>query len=302
LHSPCWLMADPKVIDGKAIAAEISKEIKQRVEQLLSTTGVRPGVGVLLVGNRPDSATYVRMKKTACEDVGITFRLETRPETIAEAEVLQIIDTLNKDKGIHGILVQLPLPNHIDTKKVLAAVDFEKDVDGLSPLHMGNLAMRGHEPLFVPCTPKGCIELLKREKIPLAGKNAVVIGRSNLVGIPVALLLMKEDATVTVCHSKTTDLPAVVRQADIVIAAVGKAEMVKGDWIKPGAVVIDVGINSKDAPDTKRGYRLVGDVDYESTHKVAGRITPVPGGVGPMTVAMLLENTLNSAVRHSAKK
>jgi len=239
------------------------------------------------------------MKKTACEDAGVQFRLESREETVTEAELLRTIDVLNKDKSIHGILVQLPLPGHIDQKRVLSTVDHEKDVDGFSPVHMGNLAMRGYEPLFIPCTPKGCLELLKREKVQIAGKHAVVIGRSNLVGIPAALLLMKEDATVTVCHSKTTDLPAVVRTADIVIAAVGKAEMVKGDWIKPGAVVIDVGINAKDAPELKRGYRLVGDVEYESASKVASKITPVPGGVGPMTVAMLLTNTLSSARRHA---
>jgi len=291
---------DPKVIDGKAIAATIHAEVKQNVEALKAEKGVTPCVAVVLVGDRTDSSTYVRMKKTACEEVGIIFKLSTLDEKAPEAEVIAVIDSLNKDSSVHGILVQLPLPSHMDQKRVLEHVRVDKDVDGSSPIHMGTLAMRGHDTLFVPCTPKGCIELLRREKIPMSGKHAVVIGRSNLVGVPVALLLLKEDATVTICHSRTANIAEVVKQADIVIAAVGKAEMVKGDWLKPGAIVIDVGINSKDAPELKRKYRLVGDVDYASAHPVAGRITPVPGGVGPMTVAMLITNTFESARRFAS--
>jgi 5,10-methylene-tetrahydrofolate dehydrogenase/methenyl tetrahydrofolate cyclohydrolase len=293
---------DPKKIDGKALAATIAAEVKKGVEALVSSTGVTPSVAVILVGDRPDSSTYVRMKKSACEEAGITFKLCSLKTDVTEAELVALVKSLNADASVHGILVQLPLPAHIDQKNVLTTVSPDKDVDGFHAVHMGALAMRGHDPLFVPCTPKGCIEILKREKIPIAGKNAVVIGRSNIVGIPAALLLIKEDATVTIAHSRTANLPDVVRQADIVIAAVGKTEMVKGDWLKPGAVVIDVGINSKDDPSLKRGYRLVGDVDYASAYPVAGRITPVPGGVGPMTVAMLLTNTLDSAKRHAQGK
>jgi len=195
---------------------------------------------------------------------------------------------------VHGILVQLPLPSHINERKVLEAVNYDKDVDGFHPINIGNLAMKGHDPKFIPCTPKGCIELLKRENIEIDGKNAVVLGRSNIVGIPMALLLINHNATVTVCHSRTKDIPSIVKQADIIVAAVGKPEMVKKEWVKPGAVVIDVGINSVKDETRKSKSRLVGDVSRDVA-EVAGRITPVPGGVGPMTVAMLLQNTLNSA-------
>ena len=212
----------------------------------------------------------------------------------------QVVAAYNADPRVHGILVQLPLPKHISEKRILDAISIEKDVDGFHPLNIGCLAMRGRDPLFVPCTPKGCIELLERMKVPISGKKACVIGRSNIVGMPAALLLQRRDATVTIVHSRTPDGAKVCAEADIVIAACGVAEMVKGDWIKPGAVVIDVGINAKDDPTAKKGYRLVGDVDFEAAGAKASLITPVPGGVGPMTIAMLLQNTLEGAKRAAA--
>jgi 5,10-methylene-tetrahydrofolate dehydrogenase/methenyl tetrahydrofolate cyclohydrolase len=204
---------------------------------------------------------------------------------------------LNQDKKVHGILVQLPLPAGLDEESVLKAISIEKDVDGFHPLNIGRLAQKGREPLFVPCTPAGCLVLLKKAGAKLSGARAVVLGRSNIVGMPAALLLVKEDATVTICHSRTKDLAAVCREADILIAAIGKTEMVKGDWIKPGAYVIDVGINRKEDATKKSGYRLVGDVAYDEAVEVAGAISPVPGGVGPMTIALLLQNTLRAAQR-----
>jgi 5,10-methylene-tetrahydrofolate dehydrogenase/methenyl tetrahydrofolate cyclohydrolase len=256
-----------------------------------------PGLAVVLVGERRDSATYVRMKTKACEEVGISSMQHTLPSDTSQQVLLDMVAKLNADDSVHGILVQLPLPDHIDEHAVLESIKVSKDVDGLHPTNMAYLAMRGREPLFAPCTPSGCIELLKRYNIPIRGKRAVVLGRSNIVGIPAGLLLMANDATVTMCHRYTADLKAVLQEADIVLVAIGKAEHVPGDWIKPGATVIDVGINSVDDSTAKRGYRLVGDVHYESASKVAGAITPVPGGVGPMTIAMLLRNTVDSAVR-----
>ena len=221
------------------------------------------------------------------------------PESVTEAELLACVETLNKDKAVHGILVQLPLPTHIDEARVLEAIEVRKDVDGFSAENIGNMCLRGGKPpLALPCTPAGCVELLQRSGVAVAGKEVVVLGRSNIVGMPVAHLLQSMDATVTVCHSRTADLASHCRRADIVVAAIGRAELVQGDWLKPGAVVIDVGINSKPAPELKKGYRLCGDVDFEPAKAVAGAITPVPGGVGPMTIAMLLKNTVNLA-RHS---
>ena len=219
------------------------------------------------------------------------------PDTASQQEVESLVASLNADPKVHGILVQLPLPSGLDEESVLKAISIEKDVDGFHPINIGRLAQKGREPLFVPCTPAGCMILLKKAGAKLSGANAVVVGRSNIVGMPAALLLVKEDATVTICHSRTQDLPGVCREADILIAAIGRAQMIKGDWIKPGAYVIDVGTNRVEDPSTKSGYRLVGDVAYEEALEVAGAITPVPGGVGPMTITLLLQNTLRSAQR-----
>jgi len=284
-----------QLIDGKAIAATIRGEIKTEVDALREKTGKVPGLAAVLVGSRKDSQTYVRMKKRACEEVGITSFGYDLPEDISQEELLKVVRELNDNPDVHGILVQLPLPDHIDDEEILGAISLDKDVDGFHPLNIGRLSMKRRDPRFVPCTPRGCIELLDRSGVTIEGKNAVVLGRSNIVGLPVAMLLLHRNATVTICHSRTQDLPAVVGGADIVIAAVGRPEMVKGNWLKPGAVVIDVGVNAVDDASKKKGYRLVGDVDFESAKEVVSMITPVPGGVGPMTIAMLLRNTIDSA-------
>ncbi|XP_061373547.1 bifunctional protein FolD 4, chloroplastic-like [Gastrolobium bilobum] len=289
--------ASAMVIDGKSVAKQIRDEITAEVSRMKEAIGVTPGLAVILVGDRKDSATYVRNKKKACESVGINSLEANLAEDSTEQEVLNHIADFNDDPSVHGILVQLPLPSHMDEQNILNAVRIENDVDGFHPLNIGRLAMRGREPLFVPCTPKGCIELLHRYGVPIKGKRAVVIGRSNIVGMPAALLLQREDATVSIVHSKTSNPEEITRQADIIISAVGQPNMVRGSWIKPGAVIIDVGINPVEDPNSPRGYRLVGDVCYEEASKVASAITPVPGGVGPMTIAMLLQNTLLSAMR-----
>lgn len=264
---------------------------------LSSAHGLVPGLAVVIVGSRKDSQTYVNMKRKACAEVGICSIDVDLPEDISETALVAEVHRLNADPAVHGILVQLPLPKHINEEKILSEISIEKDVDGFHPLNIGKLAMKGREPLFVPCTPKGCMELLSRSGVTVKGKRAVVVGRSNIVGLPVSLLLLKADATVSVVHSRTPDPESIVREADIVIAAAGQAMMIKGDWIKPGAAVIDVGTNSIDDPTRKSGYRLVGDVDFAAASKVAGYLTPVPGGVGPMTVAMLLKNTVDGAKR-----
>mmetsp|Transcript_35780 Transcript_35780/g.78378 ORF Transcript_35780/g.78378 Transcript_35780/m.78378 type:complete len:306 (+) Transcript_35780:414-1331(+) len=299
-------------IDGKAIASTIRTEIKAAVADLKTATPPKvPGLAVILVGERRDSQTYVRMKKKACEECGITSYGYDYPDDVAMETLLSKLSELNNNVDVHGILVQLPLPPHIDEDAILNAIDPAKDVDGLHPLntaalcststHVGSTKIDWDDfttiPFHIACTPQGCIELLDRSGVTLRGKNAVVVGRSNLVGLPVAMLLMHRNATVTIVHSKTVDVPGVVGRADIVVAAVGRAEMIKGSWIKEGAVVIDVGINSVDDATKKRGYRLVGDVEYDAAKERAGMITPVPGGVGPMTIAMLLRNTLNSCKR-----
>lgn len=300
-------------IDGKAIAATIRTEIKDAVSALKDETSKVPGLAVILVGARRDSQTYVRMKKKACEECGIASFGFDYPDAdaVTQAELLAKIADLNADPKVNGILVQLPLPAHLDEHAVLDAIDPKKDVDGLHPLntaalcststHVGTTKLNWADfttvPFHIPCTPQGCIELLDRSGVALQGKNAVVIGRSNLVGLPVAMLLMHRNATVTIVHSRTVNVEEIVSRADVVVAAVGRAQMVKADWIKEGAVVIDVGINSVDDPEAKRGYRLVGDVDYAGAKERASQITPVPGGVGPMTIAMLLRNTLNSCKR-----
>jgi 5,10-methylene-tetrahydrofolate dehydrogenase/methenyl tetrahydrofolate cyclohydrolase len=260
----------------------------------------RPGLATVLVGDRVDSATYVRMKQKACAELGMESFHHHLPGDASQEEVEALVRRLNADPKVNGILVQLPLPGHLNEEKVLQAIDITKDVDGFHPINIGRLAQKGREPLFVPCTPYGVIYLLKESGVTIEGANAVVLGRSNIVGMPAALLLVRENATVTIVHSRTKNIPEVVRQADIVVAAIGKMEFVRGEWLKPGAAVIDVGINSKPDPTRKRGYRLVGDVNFEEAKEVAGWITPVPGGVGPMTIAMLMRNTLRAAQIQSA--
>ncbi len=286
-----------QLIDGKAIAATIRGEIKAEVEDMKAKYGKVPGLATVLVGVRKDSQTYVRMKKKACAEVGITSFGHDLPADISQEELLQVVRELNANPEVNGILVQLPLPDHIDDEEILGAISLEKDVDGFHPLNIGRLSMKRRDPLFVPCTPKGCIELLDRMGVGIEGKRAVVLGRSNIVGLPVAMLLLHRNATLTICHSRTKNLPGVVGEAEILIAAVGRAEMVRGDWVKPGAVVIDVGVNAVDDPTSEKGYKLVGDVAFDEVKEVASMITPVPGGVGPMTIAMLLRNTMDSAKR-----
>jgi methylenetetrahydrofolate dehydrogenase (NADP+)/methenyltetrahydrofolate cyclohydrolase len=283
------------IIDGTRIAGEIRQELGEAVAAMKAEHGYTPGLATVLVGDNPASATYVRMKQKACAEVGIRSIGHNLPEDSTEAEVLELVSALNADPEVNGILVQLPLPRQINEEKVLNAIDIEKDVDGFHPINIGRLAMKGRDPLFIPCTPYGVIELLKRSDVQLSGAEAVIVGRSNIVGLPVAMLLQKANATVTICHSRTKDLAFHTRRADILVAAIGIREMITGDMVKPGAAVIDVGINQKEDSTKKRGYRLVGDVDYESAKEVAGAITPVPGGVGPMTIAMLLSNTFRAA-------
>jgi methylenetetrahydrofolate dehydrogenase (NADP+)/methenyltetrahydrofolate cyclohydrolase len=287
------------LIDGKAIAASVRAEITARAGRLLAETGRQPGLAVVLVGEDPASQVYVRNKDKAAAACGFHSVKHTLPATTSEADLLALVAALNADEAIHGILVQLPLPKHIDEGKVLQLIRPEKDVDGFHPVNVGLLATGDRERALVPCTPAGSLVLLKRTLTrPLAGLDAVVIGRSNIVGKPMAQLLLSESCTVTIAHSRTRDLPDVVRRADIVVAAVGRPEMVRGDWIKPGATVIDVGINR--VPDPSRGAdatRLVGDVAFAEAAAHAGAITPVPGGVGPMTIAMLMANTLTAARR-----
>ena len=286
-----------QIIDGKAIAATIRLEIADEVAKMKEEFGVVPGLATVLVGERKDSQTYVRMKKKACAEVGITSFGYDLPGDASQGDVINLVRELNANPDVDGILVQLPLPGHIDEEAVLAEIDIAKDVDGFHPVNIGRLAMKGRKPLFVPCTPRGVIELLDRTGIEIEGKNAVILGRSNIVGLPVSMLLLHRNATITICHSRTKNLPEVTRRADILVAAIGRAEMVRGDWIKPGAAVIDVGVNAVDDPTRKKGYRLVGDVAFGEAKEVAGYITPVPGGVGPMTIAMLLKNTLDARKR-----
>lgn len=284
-----------QLIDGKEIAQKVRDEVKEKVAKRLAGRKSQPGLATVLVGERVDSATYVGMKQKACAELGMTSFHHPLPADVSQEELEKLIKELNADPKVHGILVQLPLPDHLDEERVLQLISIEKDVDGFSPINIGRLAQKGREPLFVPCTPFGCIYLLKQAGVEISGANAVVLGRSNIVGMPAALLLVKENATVTICHSRTKNLADVVRQADILIAAIGRTEMVQGDWIKPGAAVIDVGMNDKPDATKKRGYRLVGDVNFDEAKEVAGYITPVPGGVGPMTIAMLMRNTLRAA-------
>jgi len=284
-------------IDGKVIAAEVLETVKAATEKLVSETGVQPGIAVVIVGEDPASEFYVRSKGKRAEECGFKSVTHRLPAETSEAELLKLIGELNADDTIHGILVQLPVPDHIDDGKVIQAISPDKDVDGFSFVNVGRLVTGQLGSAFVPCTPAGCIVLLKKAGAELSGARAVVVGRSNIVGMPAALLLVKENATVTICHSRTRDLPGVCREADVLIAAIGRAEMIRGDWIKPGAYVIDVGTNRVDDPSVERGYRLAGDVAFDEAVEVAGAITPVPGGVGPMTITGLLQNTLRSAQR-----
>ncbi|NLF65995.1 MAG: bifunctional methylenetetrahydrofolate dehydrogenase/methenyltetrahydrofolate cyclohydrolase FolD [Chloroflexi bacterium] len=284
-----------KIIDGTKIAADVREEIRAGVKAMQERYGYTPGLATVLVGEDPASQSYVGMKQRMCQELGIRSIGHTLPADATQEEVEGLVRELNADPDVNGILVQLPLPGHLEEEPVLNSIDLEKDVDGFHPVNIGRLAMKGREPLFIPCTPHGVMVLLERSGVKISGANAVVVGRSNIVGLPVAMLLQKANATVSICHSRTQDLAAYTRNADILIAAIGRAQMLTGDMIKPGATVIDVGVNRVEDPSAKRGYRLVGDVNYEEALEVAGAITPVPGGVGPMTIAMLMKNTLRAA-------
>jgi methylenetetrahydrofolate dehydrogenase (NADP+)/methenyltetrahydrofolate cyclohydrolase len=274
------------IIDGREVAAALRAELKGEVAALRSRTGSAPGLAVVLAGDNPASKVYVRNKTRACEEVGIRSFQHTLPEGTATAEIARLIGDLNSSPDVHGILVQLPLPAHVDASAVIEAISPAKDVDGFHPCNLGRLLIGS--PAFQPCTPAGVMRLLDHYGVEVSGAHAVVVGRSNIVGKPMALMLLKRNATVTICHSRTPDLPARIKEADILVAAIGKDRFIKGGWVKEGAVVIDVGMNrSADG-------RLTGDVDYESASSRASLITPVPGGVGPMTVAMLLKNTVDA--------
>ena len=284
-----------KIIDGKSVSKQIIEEVKQNTIK----AGVKPGIALILVGNDPASEVYVRNKGRVCEEIGFYSVTEKLPETTPESELLEKVHKYNEDKNIHGLLVQLPLPKHIDELKVIEAVNYKKDVDGFHPVNAGRLLVG--EKSFVPCTPAGIMELFKRYNIETSGKNVVVIGRSNIVGKPMAALLMQKNknanSTVTVCHSKTKNIPDFTRRADILIAAIGKPGFVTGDMVKEGCVIIDVGMNRIEDKTRKSGTRLVGDVNFDECYPKAEKITPVPGGVGLMTIAMLMKNTLDSALK-----
>ena len=288
-----------KLIDGAAIGRLVRDDVAREVARL-KTRGVVPGLSVVLVGEDPASAVYVRSKGKACEEAGMRGETIRLPADTSEAQLLDQVDALNADPRVHGILVQMPLPKHMSADKVIRRIRPEKDVDGFHPVNVGKLSI-GERDGFVPCTPAGAIELLVRSGVETRGKDAVIVGRSNIVGKPMAALLLQDapggNASVTVCHSRTTDLAAHTRRADILVAAIGRPEMITGDMIKPGAVVIDVGINRVNDASLPKGYRIVGDVEFASARAVAALITPVPGGVGPMTIAMLMKNTVRAAAQ-----
>src|SRR5690554_2898096 len=276
-----------RIIDGKGIAQEIRAELAKKVAEM-TTQGNQPGLAVVLVGDDPASAVYARQKRRACEEIGIRSVIHRLPADISQQELLSLVEECNQDKSIHGILVQLPLPDGLNEEEVIEAISPAKDVDGFHPINVGRLQIgKGGS---IPCTPAGVVELVRRTGTPIEGKHVVVVGRSNIVGKPAATLFLQENATVTICHSRTKDVAAECRRADILVAAVGRPRLVKKDWIKPGAIVIDVGINRVDG-------KLVGDVDFDEVKDVAGAITPVPGGVGPMTIAMLMKATVEAALR-----
>lgn len=282
-----------RVLNGKELATKIKGELKQTVEDI-KKKNIHPGLAVVIVGNDPASRVYVNSKKKACEEIGIESFEYALDESVDEVELIDLIKRLNEDKKVSGILVQLPLPKHINEEKIILAIDSSKDVDAFHPENVGRL-MTGN-PQFLPCTPAGVMELIHESGIEIAGKECVIVGRSNIVGKPQSMLLLAEHGTVTICHSRTKNLEEVIKRADIVVAAVGRPEMIKGSSIKPGAVVIDVGINRLE------NKKLVGDVEYESCCEVASAITPVPGGVGPMTIAMLMKNTVRAAVAQAERK
>ncbi|AMA72519.1 MULTISPECIES: bifunctional methylenetetrahydrofolate dehydrogenase/methenyltetrahydrofolate cyclohydrolase FolD [Aneurinibacillus] len=275
-----------QIISGKEVAAEIRAALREEVTQL-KEQGIHPGLAVILIGDDPASHSYVKGKEKACQEIGIYSEVIRREASITQEELLKMIEGYNKNPNIHGILVQLPLPKHISEKAVIDAISPEKDVDGFTPVNVGNMLI-GDE-CYLPCTPHGIIELIKRSGREMEGKHAVVIGRSNIVGKPVAMLLLQENATVTIAHSRTQDLASITRQADILVVAVGRAELIRAEHVKPGAVVIDVGVNRNEVG------KLVGDVHFESVKDVASFLTPVPGGVGPMTITMLMKNTVDAA-------
>ena len=289
-------MDDKKIIDGSKISKQILAEIKEEINK----TGLKPGLALILVGNDPGSEVYVNMKAKRCAEMGYYSVVERLPESTSEKELLSKISGFNNDERIHGILVQSPFPKHINEMNVFEAIDYRKDVDGFNPVNAGRLIIG--EKCFVPCTPLGIIELLKRYNIETEGKNAVVIGRSNLVGKPITNLLIQKNrfanATVTLCHSRTADITQHTKNADIIIAAIGRAKFLKSEMIKEGCIIIDVGINKIEDASLPKGYRLVGDVDFDDCYAKASMITPVPGGVGPMTIAMLLKNTFDSAAKN----
>ncbi len=284
-----------ELIDGVAIAKQVRAEVAREAAALIAR-GVTPGLTAVLVGDDPASAVYVRSKEKACIEAGMKGEAIRLPADTPQADLLALIDKLNADPTVHGILVQLPLPKHINAQAVILRIAAEKDVDGFHPVNVGRVWI-GEKSGFAPCTPAGVMVMLAQAGVKVQGANAVVLGRSTIVGKPMVSLLVAESATVTVCHSKTRDLPSVTRQADILIAAIGKAEFVTADMVKPGAVVIDVGINRVDDATNAKGYRLVGDVQFDAVRAVASKISPVPGGVGPMTIAMLLKNTVRAAAQ-----
>lgn len=286
-----------QIIDGQAIADRIRADIALDVTKFQEKFGYAPGLGVVLAGDNPASQTYVRMKQNACHRAGMVSVTRTMTAQSTQAEVESAVAELNADPHIHGILVQLPLPKHINEEIILRAVSLDKDVDGFHPINIGMLGMKGREPLFTPATPTGCMVMLQEAGVDLNGANAVVVGRSNIVGLPMALMLIKANATVTVAHSRTKDLPALLKTADVVVAAIGIPEYIKGEWLKSGAVVIDVGTNQVQDPTSAKGYKFVGDVHFDSAAQVVKAISKVPGGVGPMTITMLMQNTMKAAWR-----
>ena len=292
-------MTKATIIDGKAVAARVTDEVAKGAGAFLVETGAPPCLAVVLVGTDPASAVYVRNKGKTAERIGFRSIQKILTADTAEADLIKVITELNDDPAVHGILVQLPLPDHINESRIIELIDPAKDVDGFHPINIGRLGAGDFEKALIPCTPAGCVTLAKEALgDDLSGKHVVIIGRSNIVGKPAAQLFLAENCTVTIAHSRTKDLPGLARTADILVAAVGRPEMVKGDWIKPGATVIDVGINRVDAPEKGKGKtKLVGDVDFGEATEVAGAVTPVPGGVGPMTIAQLMANTLTAAER-----
>ncbi|MEP0519071.1 MAG: bifunctional methylenetetrahydrofolate dehydrogenase/methenyltetrahydrofolate cyclohydrolase FolD [Hyphomicrobiales bacterium] len=296
-------MSDTQIISGKELGETVVTIVKAASNKLVTETGVTPGIAVVIVGEDPASQVYVRSKGKKAEECGFLSRTHRMAEDTSEADLVALVENLNQDKDIHGILVQLPLPKHISEERIIELILPEKDVDGFHPINVGLLSAGNRERAMIPCTPAGSLLLAKQARgNNLSGLNAVVVGRSNIVGKPVAALLLQESCTVTIAHSRTKEIEALCRTADILVAAVGRPKMIKGDWIKPGATVIDVGINRIDAPEKGEGKtRLVGDVDYDDALAIAGAITPVPGGVGPMTIAMLMANTATAAARAAGR-